>query len=102
MSKYNDPIGIWKQWKSANRDSETNEWWLTTAVSKGTKITLDMTDNQEIKTKITVVLIFPKVFIYAVSLLNDLMKILVGLNTFYHVTFKDLEFDCYCRNNISQ
>ena len=33
---------------------------------------------------------------------NDLMKILVGLVIFNRVIFKDLKFDCYCKNSISQ
>ena len=41
-------------------------------------------------------------FISAVSLLNDLMKILVGLGMFNHVIFKDLGPDCYCKNSIFQ
>ena len=41
-------------------------------------------------------------FISAVSLLNDLMKIFVGLGTFNCVIFNDLGFDCYCKNSISQ
>ena len=41
-------------------------------------------------------------FISAVSLLSDLMKILVGLDIFNRVIFKDLVFDCYCKNIISQ
>ena len=43
-----------------------------------------------------------KGFTSAVSLLNDLMKILVGLGIFHHVIFKDLGFDSYCKNSISQ
>ena len=42
-----------------------------------------------------------KGFISAISLLNDLMKILVGLGIFNHVIFKDLGSDCYCKNSIS-
>ena len=41
-------------------------------------------------------------FISAISLLNDFMKILVGLGIFNHVIFKDLGSDCYCKNGISQ
>ena len=41
-------------------------------------------------------------FISAVSLLNDLMKIFVGLAIFSRVIFKDLGFDCYCKNSISK
>ena len=41
-------------------------------------------------------------FIFAVSLLNDLIKKLVGLGIFNHVIFKDLGYDCYCKNSISQ
>ena len=36
-------------------------------------------------------------FISALSLLNDLIKILVGLGIFNGVIFKDLGFDCYCK-----
>ena len=39
---------------------------------------------------------------YHVSLLNDLMKILVGLGIFNHVIFKDLGSDYYCKSSISQ
>ena len=38
-----------------------------------------------------------KDFISAVSLLNDLIKILVGLCIFNHVIFKDIGSDCYCQ-----
>ena len=41
-------------------------------------------------------------FICIVSLLNDLMKILVGLGIFNRVIFKDLGSDFYCKNSISQ
>ena len=41
-----------------------------------------------------------KGFISTVSFLNDLMKILVGLSIFNHVTFKELGSDCYCKNSI--
>ena len=41
-------------------------------------------------------------FISVVSLLNDLMKIFVGLGIFNHVIFKGLGSDCYCKNRISQ
>ena len=41
-------------------------------------------------------------FISAASLLNDLIKILVGLDIFNHVIFNDLRSDCYCKNSISQ
>ena len=34
-------------------------------------------------------------FISVISLLNDSMKILVGLGIFNHVNFKDLQSDCY-------
>ena len=45
-----------------------------------------------------------KGFISAVSLLNDLMKILIGHGIFNCVVFKDLRSgsDCYCKNSISQ
>ena len=45
---------------------------------------------------------FHESFISAVSLLNDLMKILVGLDIFNHTIFKDLGSECYCKNGISQ
>ena len=38
-------------------------------------------------------------FIFAVCLLKDLMKILVGLGIFSPVIFKDLGSDCYSRNS---
>ena len=41
-------------------------------------------------------------FISAVSLLNDLMKILIGIGIFTRVIFKDLGSGCYCKNSISQ
>ena len=41
-------------------------------------------------------------FISAVSLLNDLMKILVGLGIFNRAIFKNLGSDCYFKNSISQ
>ena len=41
-------------------------------------------------------------FISAVSLLNDLMKILVGLGMFNRVICKDSGSDYYCKNSISQ
>ena len=41
-------------------------------------------------------------FISAVSLLNDLIKILVGFGIFNCIIFKDLGSDCYCKNSISQ
>ena len=41
-------------------------------------------------------------FISALHLSNDLMKILVGIDIFNRVTFKDLGSDCYCKNSISQ
>ena len=34
-------------------------------------------------------------FISAISLLNDLMKIFVGLGIFNHVIFKNLGSDCF-------
>ena len=43
-----------------------------------------------------------KGFISAVSLLNDLMIILVGLGISNHVIFKELGSDCYCKSSISQ
>ena len=41
-------------------------------------------------------------FIFAVSLLNNSMKILIGLGIFNRIFFKDLLFDCYCKNSISR
>ena len=49
-----------------------------------------MTDNQERELFFTIVLMFTKVLIFAASLLNDLMKILVSLGIFNCVIFKDL------------
>ena len=43
-----------------------------------------------------------KGFISAINLLNDLMKILVGLGIFNRVIFKDLRSDCHCKNSISK
>ena len=60
-----------------------------------------MTDNQERENFFTIVLIF-KGLISAVSLLNDLMKIIVDLGIFNCVIFKDLGSDCYSKNSISQ
>ena len=39
-------------------------------------------------------------FFSAVSFLNDLTKILVGLGIFNRVIFKDLGSDCYYKNSI--
>ena len=41
-------------------------------------------------------------FISAVSLLNNLMKMLVGSGIFNNVIFKDLGSTCYGINSISQ
>ena len=41
-------------------------------------------------------------FISAISLLNDLIKIFVGLGIFILVIFKDLESDYYYKNSSSQ
>ena len=41
-------------------------------------------------------------FISAVSLLNDLMKILIGLGIISSVILKYLRSDCSCNNSISQ
>ena len=41
-------------------------------------------------------------FSSVISLLNDLMKIIVGFGIFICVIFKDLGSDCYCKNSISQ
>ena len=41
-------------------------------------------------------------FISAVSLWNDLMKILVGLGIFNRVVFKSIGSGRYCKNSISQ
>ena len=43
-----------------------------------------------------------KGFISAVSLLNDLMKILVGVGIFNHVIPEDIGSNCYWKNSISQ
>ena len=50
----------------------------------------------------TIVFMFTKGFISAVSLLKDLIKILVGLGKFNCVILKDLGSDCYCKNSPSQ
>ena len=60
-----------------------------------------MTDNQKEK-HFMIVFMFTKAFFSAVSFLNDLMKILVGIDIFNHVIFKDLGSDCYGKNFISQ
>ena len=60
-----------------------------------------MTDNQE-REKFYNNSYVHKGFISAVSLLNDLKKILVGLGIFNCFIFKDLRSDCYCKNSISQ
>ena len=54
-----------------------------------------MTDNRE-REKFYYNYYVHKGFISAVSLIDDLMKILI----FYHVILKDLGSDCYCKNNI--
>ena len=41
-------------------------------------------------------------FISVVSLLNDLMKIIFGVGIFNRFIFKDLGFDCHCKNSIFQ
>ena len=41
-------------------------------------------------------------FISVVSLLNDLLKVLIGLDAFNRFIFKDIESDCHCKNRISQ
>ena len=41
-------------------------------------------------------------FIFTVSLLNDLMKIIVGPGIFNSVIFKYLGYDCHYKNSISQ
>ena len=41
-------------------------------------------------------------FIAAISLLNDLIKILIGLDIFNCIIFKDLVSDCYCKNSMFQ
>ena len=56
-----------------------------------------MTDNQEREN-----FYVHKGFISTVGLLNDLMKILVGLDIFNRVIFNELGFDCFCKNSISQ
>ena len=53
-----------------------------------------MTDNQERENFYHISYVH-KGFISAVCLLNDLMKILDGLDVFNHVIFKDLGSDCY-------
>ena len=58
---------------------------------------MNITDNQE-RENFYHSYYVPK----GVSLLNDLMKILVGLGIFNCVIFKDLGFDCHHKNSISQ
>ena len=58
-----------------------------------------MTDNQE-REKFYHSSYVHESFISAISLLNDLMKILVGGSAFDRVIFKDLGFDCYGKNSI--
>ena len=60
-----------------------------------------MTDNQE-RENFYCSSYVHKGFISAVSLLNDLMKILVGIGILNYVIFKDLGSDCYCKDSISQ
>ena len=60
-----------------------------------------MTNNQE-RENVCHSSYVHKGFISAVSLLNDLMKILVGFGIFNCVIFKDLLSDCYCKYSISQ
>ena len=60
-----------------------------------------MTENQERETFYHLFYVHEG-FIFAASLLNDLIKILVGLDIFNHVIFNDLWSDCYCKNSISQ
>ena len=59
-----------------------------------------MTDNQE-KRNFYLCSYIHEGFISAVSLLNDLMKILIDFSIFNCVIFKDLESDCFCKNSIS-
>ena len=60
-----------------------------------------MTDNQE-REYFYHSSYFHRGFISAFRLLNDLMKMLVGLGIFNCVVFKELGSDCYCKNRISQ
>ena len=60
-----------------------------------------MTDNQE-REKFYNRSYIHEGFISVISLLNDLMKILVGLGIFNRFIFKDLGSNCYCKNGISQ
>ena len=60
-----------------------------------------MMDNQERENYYHSFYVY-KGCISAVSLLNDLMKILVGLGIFNCIIFKDLGSDCYFKNRISQ
>ena len=90
MSKENDSIRIPKQWMSTIRDDRINKRWLTTAgISKGTLITLNVTDNQERENFYHFYHVHEGFIIIIVSLLNYLMKILVGFDIFSCVIFKD-------------
>ena len=60
-----------------------------------------MSDNQE-RENFYLSSFVHKAFISAISLWNDLMKILVGLGIFNHVILKNLGSDCYAKNSISQ
>ena len=78
MKKRNNSICISKQWMSATGDASINEWWLTTVkVSKKNfkNIEHDIQQRENFYHGSYV----HKGFISAVSLLNDLMKILIGL-----------------------
>ena len=77
-----------KQGEQFHQDIKTMEkhyqgWWdkqiMADKVSKGTCITLNVTNNQQNE----------KGFISAVSLLNDLMKILVGLGEIVEIKGKN-------------
>ena len=58
-------------------------------------------DKQSRKRKSLPYFLCPLGFISAVSLLNDLMKILVGLGVFNRVISKDLGSGYFCKNSIS-
>ena len=62
---------------------------------------LNMRDNQETENFYHSSYI-DEGFISAVSLLNDLMKLLVNLGILNCIIFKYLGSDCYCKNSIPQ
>ena len=59
-------------------------------------------NRQSRKRKLLPLFLCSQRLISAFSLLNDLMKIFVGLGIFNRVIFKYLWSYCYCKNIISQ